>query len=122
VGDAVYAIDAFPDDDLVWRIDWIGGIGYNADAPSDPLIEVCLARIPTGEPNPLSARSRSSQTKRAVKIGVGLLPYIGNASVWQQRRPVLTDLSPYRHRLRVDTSCCRMVVLGDLMPLWNELA
>jgi hypothetical protein len=23
--------DAFPDDDLVWRSDWIGGVGYNAE-------------------------------------------------------------------------------------------
>jgi len=27
VGQAVYAIDAFPDDDLLWRIEWIGGVG-----------------------------------------------------------------------------------------------
>src|SRR6266446_3954654 len=26
VGQAVYAIDAFPDDDLLWRIEWIGGL------------------------------------------------------------------------------------------------
>lgn len=121
MGEAVYAIDAFPDDDLVWRIDWIGGVSYNADAPSDPLIDVCLARLPTGEANPLSARSRSSQTKRTVKIGVGLLPYIANASVWQQRRPVLTDLSPYRQRLRVDTYSCRVVALGDLINSVNAI-
>jgi hypothetical protein len=29
VGEAVYAIDAFPDDDLLWRIEWIGGIRFN---------------------------------------------------------------------------------------------
>ena len=27
MGQAVYAIDAFPDDDLLWRIEWIGGVG-----------------------------------------------------------------------------------------------
>jgi hypothetical protein len=26
VGQALYAIDAFPDDDLLWRIEWIGGL------------------------------------------------------------------------------------------------
>ena len=82
MGDAVYVIDAFPDDDFLWRIDWIGGVSYNADVPSDPLIDVCLAQLPAGEANPLSIRSRSSQTKRTVKIGVGLLPYI---AVWQRR-------------------------------------
>ena len=24
---AVYAIEDFPDDDLLWRIEWIGGVG-----------------------------------------------------------------------------------------------
>jgi len=26
VGKAIYAIDAFPDDAQLWRIDWIGGV------------------------------------------------------------------------------------------------
>ena len=121
MGDAVYAIDAFPDDDFHWRIEWIGGLGYNTSAPSDPLIDVCLAQLPVGETNPLSVRSRSSQTKRTVKIGVGLLPYIANASVWQQRRPVLTHLSALRQRLRIDTSWCRTVALGDLIDSVNAI-
>jgi hypothetical protein len=121
VGDAVYVIDAFPDDDFLWRIDWIGGVSYNADVPSDPLIDVCLAQLPAGEANPLSIRSRSSQTKRTVKIGVGLLPYIAIASVWQRRRPVLTDLSACRQRVRVDTSSCRMVALGNLINSVNAI-
>ena len=86
MADAVYAIEDFPDDDLLWRIEWIGGVGYNTSVPSDPQIEICLAQLPAGETNPLSARSRSSQTKRTVRIAVGLLPYISIASVWQQRR------------------------------------
>src|SRR6516162_5201858 len=24
-----YAIDGFPDDDLLWRIEWLGGVGSN---------------------------------------------------------------------------------------------
>ena len=55
---AIYAIDAFPDDAQLWRIDWIGGVAYNGSVPSEPLIDVCLARLPKGETNPLSARSR----------------------------------------------------------------
>ena len=69
---AVYAIDDFPGDALLWRTEWIGGVGYNTSVPSDPLIDVCLAQLPVGETNPLSARSRSSQTKRTVKNAVGL--------------------------------------------------
>jgi hypothetical protein len=26
----IYAIDAFPDDAQLWRIDWIGGVAYDA--------------------------------------------------------------------------------------------
>src|SRR5271157_531898 len=70
VGKAIYAIDAFPDDAQLWRIDWIGGVAYNASVPSEPLIDVCLARLPKGETNPLSARSRSSETKFVAKIGL----------------------------------------------------
>jgi hypothetical protein len=46
MADAIYAIDDFPDDDFLWRIVWIGGVGYNPSAPSDPLIDVCLAQLP----------------------------------------------------------------------------
>ena|SRR5208282_5597722 len=79
-----------------------------------PTISICLARLPAGQTDPLSARSRSSQTKRTVRIGVGLLPYISIASIWQQRRPLITDLAACRHRLTIDTSSCRMVALGDV--------
>jgi hypothetical protein len=113
VGEAVYAIDDFPDDDLFWRIEWIGGVGYNSSVPSDPLIDICLAQLRGGENNPLSARSRSSQIKRTVRIGVGLLPYIAIASVWRRRRPVFTNLGASRDRLCLDTSSCRIVPLAD---------
>ena len=96
MGKAIYAIDAFPDDAQLWRIDWIGGVAYNASVPSEPLIDVCLARLPKGETNPLSARSRSSETKFVAKIGVGLRPFISTASVWQKGRPVATDCADYR--------------------------
>ena len=38
MAEAVYAIEDFPDDDLLWRIEWIGGVGYNTSVPSDPQI------------------------------------------------------------------------------------
>src|SRR5260370_41889232 len=81
-------------DDLLWRIEWIGGVGYNTSVPSEPQIDVCLAQPPQGEKNPLSAPARSSQDeKRTVKIGVGLLPYGWIGSVWHKRRPRITNLS-----------------------------
>jgi hypothetical protein len=54
MGEAVYAINDFPDDDWLWRIEWIGGVAYNASVPSDPQIDVCLAQLPAGETNPLT--------------------------------------------------------------------
>ena len=49
MAEVVYAIEDFPDDDLLWRIEWIGGVGYNTSVPSDPQIEICLAQLPAGE-------------------------------------------------------------------------
>ena len=43
MAETVYAIDDFPGDDLLWRIEWLGGVGYSTSVPSDPLIDVCLA-------------------------------------------------------------------------------
>ena len=101
--EAVYAIDEFPDDYLLWRIEWVAGVGYNANVPSDPLIDVCLAQLPAGETNPLSARSRSFQTKRTVKISVGLLPYISIASVWHEAKHI-SEGKPNSERIR---DCCQ---------------
>ena len=72
MGEAIYAIDGFPDDDMLWRIEWIDGVGYNSSVPTDPLIDICLAQLRDGENNPLSARSRSSQIKRTARIGVDI--------------------------------------------------
>ena len=49
MGYPVYAMDEFPDDDLPWRIEWIGGLGYNRSVPSEPRIDVCLAQLPLGD-------------------------------------------------------------------------
>jgi hypothetical protein len=121
VGKAIYAIDAFPEDDQLWRIEWVGGVRYNVSVPSEPLIDICLAQLPGGEANPLSAKSRNSGTKTVVQIGVGLLPYISIASVWQKRRPVAADLAAYRRRLRIDTTVCRTEMLGDLTAKYNGI-
>jgi hypothetical protein len=118
---AIYAIGDFPDDDSLWRVEWIGGVGYNTSAPSDPLIDVCLAQLPVGETNPLSLQSRSSQIKKTVKIGVGLLPYIAIASVWQRQRPVMTDLAACSHGMTIDTTSCRTVALEDLTSGANAI-
>ena len=98
-----------------------GGIGYNATVPSDPLMEVCLTRLPDGETNPLSARSRSSEAKFVAKIGVGLLPFISIGSVWQKRRPVATNFAAYRRQLTIETKLCRTEMLGNLTANYNGI-
>ena len=52
MGDAVYAIDAFPDDDFHWRLEWMGGLGYNTSAP--PALESpgLLCTAPSSTPRP----------------------------------------------------------------------
>jgi hypothetical protein len=84
MAEPVYGIDDFSDDDSLWRVEWIGSVGYNTSVPSDPRITVCLTQLPPGETNPLSARARSWQTKTTAKISVGLLPYSSIVSVWQR--------------------------------------
>lgn len=104
-----------------WRIELIGGVRYNASVPSDPLMDVCLARLPDGEANPLSVRSHSAEAKFVAKIGVGLVLFISIASVWQKRRPVATDCTPYRRQLTIDTRSCRTEKPGDLTVPYNGI-
>ena len=72
VGKAIYAIDAFPDDAQLWRIDGLAALRIMRVFQSEPLIDVCLARLLKGETNPPSARSRSSETKFVAKIALCL--------------------------------------------------
>jgi hypothetical protein len=89
VGKAIYAIDAFPDDAQLWRIDWIGGVAYNASVPSEPLIDVCLARLPErllsiGSPpwrparRAVNIRPIAQKRRMASKDGINALAYSKN--------------------------------------------
>ena len=84
-------------------------------------MDICLTRLPPGETNPLSARSRSSEAKFVAKIGVGLLPFISIASVWQKRRPVATNCAAYRRQITINTKLCRTEMLGDLTANYNAI-
>jgi hypothetical protein len=75
VGEAVYAIDDFPDDDLLWRIEWIGGVGYNTSVPSDPLMG-CLHGTGARRRNPvLSTTTMRRFRQRIVLPGSRLHPF-----------------------------------------------
>ena len=67
---AVYAIDDFPADALLWRIEWIGGVGYNTSVPSDPQISICLAQLP---PRPNGSAERE-------------IPFLSNKENGENRR------------------------------------
>jgi hypothetical protein len=86
-----------------------------------PESPVCLTQLPPGETNPLSARARSWQTKTTAKISVGLLPYISIVSVWQRRRPVVTNLGACHHRLCIDTTATRDTVPKAKRALFSDI-
>jgi len=58
MAELVYAIDDFPGDDRLWRIEWIGGVGYNTSVPSEPLIDVSLAPRHRHQPRVPGSRDR----------------------------------------------------------------
>src|SRR6266404_5592983 len=118
VGQAVYAIDAFPDDDLLWRIEWIGGLITRAFRANRESMFAWRSSLLARRTHSAPDRGAPLKRKRTVKIDVGL---ISIASVWQKRRPVVTDLAAYRYRLRIDTTSCRMVALGELTSSHNAI-
>ena len=75
MGEAVYAIDDFPDDDLLWRIEWIGGVGYNTSVPG-------MAQPPAGETNPLSARFFTVANNVGDSVALNLA-FNSSAVAWQ---------------------------------------
>jgi hypothetical protein len=64
---AVYAIDDFRDDTLLWRIEWLWALVTTRAFRATRNLTFGLVQLPVGETNPLSARSRSYQTKRTVR-------------------------------------------------------
>ena len=84
MAEPVYGIDDFPDDGSLWRVEWIGGVGYNTSVPSDPRITVCLTQLPPGETNPLSARARFPASTPSGRQGSHLVwrPVQGCAQVY----------------------------------------
>lgn len=111
----VYSIDKFPLDGQFWRVEWFGGISYNPEVPSDPLIEVALALLPTSERDPLSLISRQEWRRRRTEIGVGLLPYVSIGSVWHDQRPVSAPIRHYAKDFLVDTAGVTFKTVGDLI-------
>jgi hypothetical protein len=62
-GEAVYGVGAFPDDDLLWRIEWGGGVGHTTTVPSDPLIDICRTQICRWRDKPARLLSAGSSAK-----------------------------------------------------------
>src|SRR6267142_5452785 len=70
VGQAVYAIDAFPDDDLLWRIEWIGGVGYPESGAHDG-----FARRPWSVRTMASETGLSKSSVQRIWSAHGLQPH-----------------------------------------------
>ena len=99
VGQAVYAIDAFPDDDLLWRIEWIGGVGYNTSVPSEADPKGLLFRTAVGKSDAITRRPmRQADAYRMIrrrakaagihtKIGNHTFPSDGDYRVSEEWRP-----------------------------------
>ena len=106
-----YAIDAFPDAICSGCIEWIGGVGDNTSVPSEPQIDVCLAQLPKGEKNPLSARARSFSSREENGEDRCWSAALLRLDRFRRRgRPVITNLSAYRGRVSIDATSFRMVL------------
>ena len=109
MGEAVYAIDEFPDDDLLWRIEWIDGVGYNTSVPSDPLMDVCIAQLPAGETNPLSARfcTVANNVGDSVALNLAFNKKVARPIVFQKvhcklaRFRFISEPSPHRKTMKL---------------------
>lgn len=80
-------IMAFPMDDRIWRIGWLGQFIRNPKTPSELSIEVTLTPLKEDiNPNFINLNNKSSYNyskTRTVFVGCGLLPILKIGSFWQ---------------------------------------
>jgi len=101
-------IVSFPDDDRIWRIEWLRAIEQNDLVPSEPLIQVVIAPLLPDFQNAIENKVECDSTKKyyygtkdvgkhqTIKIGTGLLPLIKIGSLWKKGRCVLTNVAPQK--------------------------
>jgi len=101
-GNPVYAIVEFPDDDLSWRIERIGGVGYSTSVPSEPRIDVRLAQLPLGGRTTQREIALLSNEKNGQDRYLAATLHLNCFSV-AEASPVVTHVATYRRCLRIDT-------------------
>lgn len=78
----VIRIKEFPNDDRVWRLDWLGAVDRNDNVQTENCIEVYLR--PVSDTNKEDFGS-SIQERVCCQIGVGQLPLLSIGSLWKKQ-------------------------------------
>ncbi len=89
--DSIDRIANFPQDDRIWRVEWMRAIEQNPNVYSEPTIQVLIARFkPDVEKkyyaNPHSRLYYSNmdiEVNRVIKIGLGQFPLVNNGTLWK---------------------------------------
>ncbi len=110
-----YKISTFPNDEGLWRIDWMSNIRLNPHARSEQLITVFLTKLITPNSNtiidPLSNQSLTKDHKLA-DIGVGLLPLVWIGSVWKNGYLVESNIKRSVSKFKVGTAQAKFIELS----------
>lgn len=75
-------IKEFPNDDQIWRLDWLGAVDRNDNVQTENYIEVYLR--PVSDTNKADFGS-SIQKRICCQIGVGQLPLLTIGSLWKKQ-------------------------------------
>ncbi len=107
-------IASFPDDDRIWRIEWLRAVEQNDLVPSEPLIQVVIAplvsdiqkqyesNLPVKDKHTFHYGTEHVDEYQVIKIGVGQLPLIKIGSLWRKGRCIKNNVgrlltSPINH-------------------------
>lgn len=84
MSDYVYpTVEAFPDDDRTWRLDWLGDVAFQRYRRFETPF-ICLALSPYRE----DSFPYPADEQRHVHVPVGTLPILGVGSLWVKGRQV----------------------------------
>jgi hypothetical protein len=84
--DKIFAIKEFPNDDRLWRLEWIDGIIKNTNYSEELKVRLILRpikRIENSSKNLSSISDVSIDEIRMVEVGVGQFPLFSQGSIWK---------------------------------------
>ena len=81
----------FPQDNRIWRVEWMRAIEQNPNVYSEPTIQVIIARFKSSvekeynlNPNSrLFCYNKDVEVNRVIKIGIGQFPLVNNGMLWR---------------------------------------